>query len=122
MKRLTASTIVALCFWAIVYDAAHAQQATERYIPIGESPGVSASRSIIGTIAEVDPAAYEMTVRGRDELKTVKMTGATRYYLDRTKYKRSNQTTNLGYCKVGQRVEVKLNERGIADWVKIETD
>jgi hypothetical protein len=120
MNTSTAGIFMLLIVAAVTSSAAHAQQSTERYIPISESPGISGSESIIGTITEVDRATYEMTVRGPDWEKTVRMTGATRYYLDRTKVKRSNQTTRLENCKVGQRVEIKLDADGTADWVKIE--
>lgn len=101
--------------------AAFGQKATEQYIPIGESPGVSGTESIIGTIAGLDHDRYRMAVRDGDELRTVEMTPSTRYYLDRTGRKASNRLIGFDACEAGQRVEIKLNDDGTADWVKVET-
>lgn len=44
------------------FPPAHAQEATERYIPLGQSPGVSGKLTSIGEIAEVDPRARTLTI------------------------------------------------------------
>lgn len=40
-----------------------AQQTTEQYVPIGQSPGVSGKYSYIGKIVEVDQVAHTITVQ-----------------------------------------------------------
>ncbi len=101
-------------------SAVHAQQATEVYIPIGKSPGVSDGRSIVGPVASVDPADYRMTVSVDGARKAISMTPATRYYLDRTRYGQQNRKATFEDCEVGLRVEAYLDNDGNAIWVKIE--
>ena len=98
----------------------HGQQATERYIPIGSSPGLSASETLIGTITGVNYAAQSIDVRSRDGTMTVTMNDKTRYFLDRSRRGRTNQTGSIADCKVGRRVELKFTLEGLVDWIKID--
>ncbi len=104
----------------IVGNAAFSQQATEVYIPIGESPGVSGDDSIIGSISSVDHEDYRMMVSVAGETKPVTMTPATRYYLDKTRAKKQNKMSSFEDCEVGQRIEAYVDDDGNAVWVKIE--
>ena len=99
-----------------------AQKATEIYIPIGESPGVSESVSIIGTISYVDYSDDMIEVAAADGMKPVKVEPDTEFFLDRSRYAKQNTQGEMQDCKVGSKVEVKLSKDGTADWIKIETD
>ena len=105
----------------IATGVAHAQQATERYIPIGKSPGVSSEESFIGTITDIDYTNHKMDVRATKGRITVTPAKSTRYYRDRTKRKMSNQTATFRDCEVGLKVEVKIKADGSVDWIKIES-
>ena len=50
----------------LVSPALDAHQATELYIPVGKSPGVSGRLSEIGQIDAVSPAARTITVGQRE--------------------------------------------------------
>jgi len=100
---------------------ANAQQATERYIPIGKSPGVAGEESFIGTITDIDYTVHKMEIRGTDKRITVSPVESTRYYLDRTKKKMSNQTATFRDCEVGLKVEIRIKSDGSVDWIKIES-
>ncbi len=63
-----------------------------------------------------------MTVRGDDAEMTVRMIDSTRYFLDRTKKRASNQSASIEDCRIGLRVEIKYDDDSTADWVKIEAD
>lgn len=118
MKRTTF-----MCLAALLSMASHtalAQQATEVYIPIGESPGVSDGKSIVGPISSVDHDGYRMTVSVAGRSRSIAMTPTTHYYLDRTGKRRQNRTATIDDCEAGLRVEVYLDETGNAIWVKIE--
>lgn len=104
---------------SLTAGAVHAQQATEVYIPVGQSPGVSASESLIGTISAVDHESYEMTVSVEGRSTVVAMTSKTRYYLDRNRDRKVNTTGGLDDCEIGRRVEIKLDVDGKVDWVKV---
>ncbi len=118
MKRATFMGMIASLLLA--GHATHAQQATEVYIPIGKSPGVSNSKSIVGAITGIDHADYRMTVSVGGARKIISMTPVTLYYLDRTRDRKQSRTATILDCEVGLRVEAYLDEAGNAIWVKIE--
>lgn len=113
-------TIFLATLFLIIGNIALAQQATEVYIPIGESPGVSERDSFIGSISSVDHERYRMMISVAGETKMVTMTPATRYYLDKTRARKQNKTTRFEDCEVGQRIEAYVDDDGNAVWVKIE--
>jgi hypothetical protein len=101
----------------------HAQKETERYIPLGQSPGVSQKLSRIGEIAEVDESKRTVTIADPAGRWTVAITDQTRIWLDRTKLKQPNLTGSFTDLRKGRRVEVKYQDperREVADWVKVE--
>ena len=121
-STIQCAALVLLAALAVV-DASNAQQATERYIPIGKSPGISTTtEELIGEIVRVDMARRTVEVRSRGGSRSVTMDSRTRYYLDRTKRKRANQMGGYEDCEVGRTVEVKLRTDGKADWIKIQVD
>ncbi len=99
---------------------AHAQKSTERYIPIGQSPGLSKKYTYIGTIEAVAPEKRTITAGGR----TVMITERTRIWLDRSKLKLGNRTGSIGDLQQGSRVEIKYDDPTrpqAADWIKVES-
>lgn len=101
------------CGWA------SAQQATEVYIPIGESPGVTANSSVTGEIKSVDYSDHRMTIEGSDGSRIVKITPRTLFYLDRNSDKKQNEAGSFEDCETGRYVEVFVDAEGNARWVKI---
>lgn len=101
----------------------HGQQSTERYIPIGKSPGVSDEYSYIGTITSVDTDEHTIEVDSNRGTRTIEIAENTRIWLDRSATKRSNMVGSYSDCQVGRKVEV-MHMRGdesVADWIKIES-
>ena len=100
-----------------------AQETTEQYIPIGQSPGVSGKYSYIGKIVEVDQVAHTITVQSERGTKTIGVIPATRIWLDRSKVKNTNVIASYSDCEVGRLVEVMYDHdnQEIADWIKIES-
>lgn len=97
---------------------AHAQRATEQYIPVGQSPGISGILSLQGTIARVDTARRTFTVKDT----TVRVDAETRIYLDRSAARLTNLRGRFRDLRPGQRVEVLFLHRDrsdLAEWVKI---
>jgi hypothetical protein len=100
-----------------------AQRETERYIPIGQSPGLSQRQTTIAEIAEVDARAQTITVTDPAGRRTLKIGPTTRIWLDRSKLKRTNLTGSFADLRTGRRVEVKYTDPSggeFADWVKVE--
>lgn len=120
MKKWALRGCLKLTVLMIATGVVHAQQATERYIPIGMSPGVSNEESFIGTITDIDYTNHKMEVRGTEGTITVSPGESTRYYLDRTKRKMSNQTATIRDCEVGLKLEIRILADGSVDWIKID--
>jgi hypothetical protein len=102
---------------------AHGQEATEQFIPIGQSPGLSGKHTTLGEVAEVDAQGKTVTVVEPAGRRTVKITDKTHIWLDRSKLKQPNVTGSFADLKKGRKVEVKYEEpaqREVADWVKVE--
>lgn len=102
---------------------AHGQEATERFIPIGQSPGVSGRLSTIGTITAVDAASHQVDVVAPDGSVNVRITDSTRIWLDRHARGLPPATGSFGDLREGLRVEVRYTDaetRERAAWVKID--
>ncbi len=99
---------------------AHGQKETERYIPIGQSPGLSPKYTYIGPIEAVDPDTQSIKIAGDH---TVKISAQTRIWLDRSPLKLTNTTGAFTDLQPGRKVEIKFEDperRQVAQWVKVE--
>lgn len=106
---------------ALVFaSSASAQQATEQYVPIGRSPGVSGVSSVMGTVESASPTAGRLSLRTELGEREVEVGDTTRIWLDRSAQGESNRSAALRDCRPGDLVEVKLAADGRrADWIKI---
>ncbi len=104
-------------------SAAHGQKATEIYIPIGKSPGLSGRQTVIGTIDTIDRREQVMTVAGSRRSWTAHVSDDTVIWLDRTKLRLTNKVGTPADCKEGLLVEVKFvgndRKKGVCEWVKV---
>jgi hypothetical protein len=99
------------------------QEATEMFIPIGQSPGVSSKSSVLGTIESLDPVKRTLTVSGPAGTLTVGIADRTPIWIDRSQQKLSNQTGTLADLRRGRKVEIKLGEgtaKAAATWIKVQ--
>lgn len=99
-------------------------KATERYIPIGQSPD-SGRYTVLGTLTAIEPAARAVHIDRDGAALTVSVTDATGIWLDRSKLKVTNLTLRLDQLTPGRRVEVRCggNRCGthiVAEWIKVE--
>jgi hypothetical protein len=102
---------------------AHGQRATERFIPIGHSPGVSGTLSTIGIIVAVDPEQRRIRVAGPAGPVTVRIEDSTRIWIDRHALGLGPTTGSFEDCREDRRAEVKYADpdtREVAEWVKLE--
>ena len=99
-----------------------AQEATEMYVPIGQSPGVSNTASVVGTVQVLNAAARTLTVTGPSGPQTFAITDKTRIWLDRSAGKQTNRSGSLADLQQGRRVEVKPQPaaKSGADWIKVQ--
>lgn len=101
---------------------AHGQEATERFIPLGQSPGLSGRFTDVGTIESVDAQARSITLSGMPEGRRVSVTERTRIWLDGSALKQTNRVGSFADLEPGQRAEVKYEDpedRMVADWIKV---
>jgi hypothetical protein len=113
------------CSFAVVLAAAsmaHGQEATERYLPIGQSPGQSGKTTTIGTVQSVDPGSRSLTVAAHGTSVGLGWTERTRFWLDRSHQQQGALKGTASDIQVGRRIEVKPDpgDRSRADWIKIE--
>ena len=101
-----------------------AQQTTERYIPIGESPGLSDVYTYLGEIVSVNSQDRTLTVEDSEGRHEFRVTDATDIWLDSTAFRRSNTTASFADCEVGRRVEIMHTPEDdyTAAWIKISAD
>lgn len=106
------------------FPGAHAQESTERYIPIGQSPGLSGTFTVIGDVDSVDVKRGTLTCVDPQGAVAVAIDENTKIWLDRSKQGLSNVPGPLGYCRKGHVVEVKFRDNDrrarIAEWIKVE--
>jgi hypothetical protein len=123
IMRMTLKRMAMLTFLMSAWSLAYAQKETEMYVPIGKSPGLSGKYTLIGNVAAVDAKLKTLTLTNATGSQTVKLTGGTRIWLDKSQLKSANQTGALTDCQKGRLVEVKFvnNDRneGSGEWIKV---
>ncbi len=121
MKRQVSGlgVLVAILCWT---SSAQAQMMTERYIPIGQSPGISGTYSYIGQVESVDTNNRTVTVRGQQGTRTINVTEKTWIWVDRSQQRQPNLRGAMSDLQPGRRVEVKYTDyqtKDTADWIKV---
>ena len=102
---------------------AFGQQATEMYIPIGQSPGVSGKSTLLATIESVDAGKRTLTVSGPAGSRKFQLADRTLIWIDRSAQKQRNQTGTLADLQRGRKVEIKPDEgagQAVAKWIKVQ--
>ncbi len=116
-------------FTAILFAAAsfygHTQQSSEIFIPIGKSPGISKTDTIIGEINSIDSQNGVITITDSSGTFSVKVKNDTKIWLDKSKMRKTNEVGKIADCKPGRSVEVKYKEAEklssvTAEWIKVE--
>jgi hypothetical protein len=100
----------------------HAQRETERFIPIGRSPGVSGVLSVIGTVEAADSVAGTLRITAPSGTISVRFTKSTDIWLDRSEQKQQAGIGSAADLVAGRRIEVKFvdaQKRDTADWIKV---
>ncbi len=86
---------------------AHGQKATEMFIPLGQSPGLSGKVTIIGSIETISARNRTIVVTGSAGSWSVQITKHTQIWLDRSKLSLSSQNGTFADLREGRLVEVK---------------
>jgi hypothetical protein len=124
MFRLYLVILISIaCFWDV--PSAYGQKATEIFIPIGQSPGLSGKYSIIGKIDSVDYQTHSMRVIDSSGSYIVKVMEETQIWLDKSELKLTNVEGTLEDCQEGRLIEVRYKnaekkEEMYAEWIKVQ--
>lgn len=111
-----------IMFALLVSSLVYAQQATEQYIPLGSSPGLSDNKAQTGKIESFSPAGAVLTIESHGIQVAAEITSQTRIWLDRSGLKLPNLRGAPSDLQAGRRCEVRFQELGSrkAEWVKVE--
>lgn len=124
VRSLPAVVAAAVVSSALVLPLAHAQRATEMYVPIGQSAGLSGKHTMQATVQAVNAAERSLTLVQDGATVTVKLGAAAPVWIDRSKQQQSNSYGSLADARPGMLAEVKFvkNSRagGEAEWVKLQ--
>lgn len=122
LKICLKSIFVSILFCGI--SSVFGQKATEIYIPIGKSPGLSGKKTMIGKIVGADYREHSLMIQDPSGTYTIKITEATSIWLDRSSIKKPNQIGSMEDCQEGRTVEAKYqtdpHENKKAEWIKIQ--
>jgi hypothetical protein len=101
---------------------AYAQQATEQFIPLGSSPGLSATKTRIGIIESFEPGSAVITLSSGAGRSVAEITTQTRIWLDRSRLNLSNLSGNPSDLQPGRRCEIRFLQADSrkAEWIKVE--
>jgi hypothetical protein len=114
--------IAALAAFALCAGSsfAHSQELTERFIPIGQSPGLSGKVTTIGAIQALQGRV--LTLSSERGPQKIEITDRTIIWVDRSKQKVTNLRGGLADLQAGRRVEVKpdAKNKSAAEWIKVE--
>ena len=122
---MNSRTVLVAAFISVLLGQsfAHGQHETERFIPIGQSPGASGKATRIGTVYAVDPRTHSFELVTPEGRYQVSVPERTPIWLDRSRQKRMALTGGFQDLQAGRRVEVKYEDAERArrvDWIKIE--
>jgi hypothetical protein len=123
MNRSLPCLLAALGLAAGATAPAQAQQATERYIPIGASPGVSGRQAIMGTVVSYTNGVLTISSPAYATPQAVRMATTTRVWLDRSRAQQTNIPGDHGELRPGRPIELEFVDtakRDVADWVKVQ--
>lgn len=102
---------------------AHGQRQTERFIPIGQSPGASGKTTRIGTVQDVSPGARSFSLVTPEGGHTVSVPEGVPVWLDRSRRQRPAIAGGFEDLRAGRRVEAgyaDAERAGRVLWIKVE--
>ena len=123
LKFYKRAIIAVALLWGM--PSVYGQKATEIFIPVGKSPGLSGKYTSIGKITAIDTLNRTITVADSSESYNVKITERTQIWLDKSKLRLTNQKGAFTDLRKDLLVEVKYEnnlrkDKGSAEWIKVQ--
>jgi hypothetical protein len=102
-----------------------AQKETEVFIPVGKSPGVSGTYSVIAKVETINLQDSIITLRRDTGIISIRISPGTDVYLDKSKLKLTSTKGACSSIKPGMLVEVKFVDNkptGQIEWCKVQIE
>jgi hypothetical protein len=115
--------IVATIFVIGIIQTTYGQKATEIFIPVGQSPGLSGKYTTLGTVNAVNEEEKTIIMSDSVETYTIKISDETMIWLDQSLLKLKNKTGSFESIKEGMLVEVKYlhnKPESAVEWIKVQ--
>lgn len=124
LKFAMGAVVIAVMLWTGM-PYAHGQKATEMFIPLGQSPGLSNTVTVIGSVKTINAQKRTIDVAGPSTAWNVQITDRTQIWLDKSKLRLPNKDGTFADLRKGQLVEVKYEgserkSQGPAEWIKVQ--
>jgi hypothetical protein len=123
MKSLARVVLAIAWLWCCA-PSVQGQKATEVFIPIGQSAGLSGKLTLIGKIAAVNTQNRTITATDESGTHTVHLSERTKIYVDLSLQRSPNRAGTLADLRTGLLAEVKFEgndrTRGVAEWIKVQ--
>ena len=122
MFRNLMKTATAIILLSIVQNI-DAQEATEIYIPVGQSPGLSGEYTTLGKISKINTNKRTISMSDSAGSYNLKITDKTKIWLDRSKLKLRNKKGSIKDVREGMLAEVKYQKNkqgGSVEWIKVQ--
>lgn len=125
MTARQARRLIGICaILAALHPAATAlaQKTTERYIPIGQSPGVSHTLTEVAKIEAADGGRRSLTITTPSGRLAVEVPPNAPIWIDRSKLRQTSLVGGFGDLVPGRTVEVRFanpDRKRTAVWVKV---
>ena len=123
----TAPTVCALvaALLGTVATPCLSQKATEMFIPVGQSAGLSGKHTLLARVQAVNPGERSLTLVQDGATQIVRLGARTPVWIDRSKIQQQNSSGTLADVAPGALVEVKFQKNnrasGEAEWVKVQS-
>ena len=115
--------ITVMIFLLALNDITYGQKATEIYIPVGQSPGLSGKYTTIGSVSTINAPEKTVIMSNSVGTYTIKIADETRIWLDKSLLKIKNETGNFEAIEEGMLIEVKYKNNkpeNSVEWVKVQ--
>lgn len=125
MRTTLAAVIAGSIALLGITPQAPAQKATEIFIPIGKSPGLSGRQTMVGRVTAMNDRDHTITVQASGRSWTGTLTKESWIFLDRSGLRLTNLYGTAADCPNGALVEIKYaaakdKDRPAIEWMKVE--
>ena len=106
-----------------ILQTTYGQKATEIFIPVGQSPGLSGTYTTMGTVSTINAPGKTIIMSNSVGTYTIKLSDKTMIWLDQSSLKLKNKSGSFDDIKNGMLVEVKYKNNkpeNAVEWIKVQ--